>query len=355
MRADPFNDAAVAFAQRVLLARLQELQPERAIRAQAWLGDKEATRRQTWEPWQTLSPGARLWTRSVLLCELVCDVDTPDKALNEQIAQKWVRGARALGADAWGPVDSAGRGWHAHVFVDADSFYLDGKLLDQAEKHSVDVWKTIRESLFGFICWAAELTEAEYDALDVGKVAWTAAKQGSLVRCFGSPGGLGYAKTLGDVPMVVTPDELPQLWAPQRFAYYIEERIAEQIETAKRAKDDAKTAKRELKAARSALDAHPCVREALKNGAPVGERGTTGLHLLRLCRVEGLSAEQAAEVARAYVAACEKHGKMSDDIVSKVGYVYAQPPGGIKCPNPLGLSVCESNTGCPKRRLCLTS
>lgn len=346
MRANPFSDAAVAFAQRVWLSKLQAMQPDRPIAAQTQKTD-------TWAPWDTYPATARLWTRGVLLNELLCDVDSPDKELNETICSSWSASARDLGAKPLGPIDSGGRGWHAHVWYDVDGLYVDGKLLDACEKHDVDIWKVIRETLWDLVC--AKLPAGMREKLDEGKVRWSSKKQGSMVRDFGSVGRLGYAKTLGDVPMVVTPDELPPLWDVNPYRAQIEASLTAAVENAKHAKDAAKQQKRDLKTARSALEAHPCVREALKNGAPVGERGTTGLHLLRLCRAEGLSAEQAAAVARAYMDACERAAPMSDDVVAKVPYVYAQEPGGIKCPNPMKLAVCEQTTGCPKRRVCLTS
>ena len=59
---------AVARAQRAWLWQLQAMQPERPILAQLDKPDK-------WLPWYEQPANAVLWTRSVLMNEIVADAD----------------------------------------------------------------------------------------------------------------------------------------------------------------------------------------------------------------------------------------------------------------------------------------
>lgn len=341
---------AAALAQRLWLGLLEDAQPgDRRILVQT-------ARESPWLPWQDLPADVVLWTRSVLVNEILFDPDDAEKRANQTTAEKLAAAAKRRGVEPVGPADSGGRGYHLHVFVDPAGISLAKRQALAAQLYGVDVWKVAREVIFETLAQDAGLTKTERASLDEGKVRWTSRKKGSMVRDFGSLGRLGYAKTLGtaDEPTRY-PWNVP-LWRPGRD---IVERIRRAV--------DREVSKAEARAAKpvgsltggsgglAGVEAHPCVQRCLSQGAPVGERGITALHLVRLCMAEGLTEGESHDVLGRYADACEANGPaMSDDVHATVSRLYDQGDRPrIACPNPMGLSVCSGVTSCPRRRLTL--
>lgn len=363
----PAESPLVARLQRRHVERLAALQPHRPVLAQ--VRDDHDQKATQWVRWNSVPTGRELWTRSVLLNEILFDVDTAWSGA-AGVTADLVEALEEIRVPHYAHV-TGGKGTHTSVFVDPDSIHADSGLLARAERLGVDPWSTARETLAEAFLdaagygsgekWAPPIEDGVFDRL---KVRWAAARSGSMVRVVGAPGSYGIRKTLvpedwsGDswrrAARRDTPPELrlrfpdePDLWyVPRALNGRIVARLVERVERAESARVTQAASEDPDKALHKLVNDVPCVRRILTDAAPQGTRHYAFLNLVVTARGLGVTREAAADTLRRALDLCglderDKAWELLDEIYSGT---YTLPK--LTCPSPHVSNWCDKNRCC---------
>ena len=357
------------------LAALQALQPNRPILVQT---DVKVAR---WVPWTEVAADQDLWTRSVLLNEVLFDVDAkPWRAVALAMA-RLVRVLDELHVPYYaGP--SGGKGAHASVFLDPESIKVPDRLLERARKVDVDVWSEARQAFAHAVFDAMDLPRGANDeetenlrwapplgvsgVFDRSKVKWSAARSGSMVRAIGTPGGAGFRKTLApewheaewllSATRDAEPPALPLKWhqEPALFAVpaALNQAIVARLEATVGKAEAARARERPTANSIQALGkvkSVPCIARILAEPAPRGTRHYAFLNLAATCKTLGVTRTGAENLLRQALALCGLDE--SDNAWSVLQGVYDGQYSlmNVCCPSPHVKAWCAPNA-CPLSR-----
>lgn len=297
------NASEVAARQRIDLEILQRMpgQQERVIRTNAWRG-VDANGEDIHTPWEheSLYKGQVLSLRSILLTEIVFDLDIKDWKEMKATGDKLDAYLRRMGAD---PVKahSGGKGVHLHVFINPPMF--DDETEAAIKKFNIDRFNVTRQAIFNKILAEAHI---EQPGIDLLKVGWSARAKGSMIRTFGCPRADGGYKTLiteipetrpapGSLPLVF-PDAYKMWAAPPIFVAAAAAAMKAEIANHQK---EAPT----ITCACSA-DGVPCHALVLKAGVR-GKRNENAYNLAMLEKTCGTPLEMAKSAMVQYAANCE--------------------------------------------------
>lgn len=351
---------------------LQRLQP-RPILVQRLTSDPEAQKGTRWVPLDQVYPGAELWTRSVLLNEVLFDCD----------ARPWSRVANAtadlltvlheLQATPYsGP--SGGKGSHTSVFLDPASIRGPERLFERAQFLGVDIWSEARMT-FAHAVFNGMGLPPEDDARwappaggsgvwDRSKVKWSAARSGSMIRVLGTPGSAGARKTTVDwspeewraSAATEAPPVAPLKWFDAPVLYPIPPSISQLIVAAvERAVLAAEAVYTETKPTRNPIAALaevkrvPCVARILREPASPGTRHYAFLNLAVTAWHAGVTRRGAESLMRQALALCgldeaDKSWQALQDV-----YAGRYSIRATACPSPHVSALCEPSC-CPLSR-----
>jgi hypothetical protein len=325
-------------------------------------------------PWHTAPEGLELWTRSVLLNEILLDIDARPWRCVARAMDKLVV---ALRDHLQVPVydhESGGKGAHASIFLDPTSIKDTSGILARANRAGIDIWSITRITVAnafldaaGFppgdsVRWTAPVGNGIFDRL---KVKWNADRRGSMVRVIGTPGSAGFRKTLvpdnfswsaaatweAPKPQRLRFHDTPQLWGVPAA---LNDRILAQVEEATHAAEatlaegQKENSQGSLKAL-AAVKACPCVAKILAAPAPPGTRHYAFLNLAVTSRALGLPRAGAENLLRKALGLCGlDEGDGAWQVLQDVydgHYSLASP----RCPSPHVSGWCQPNA-CPLSR-----
>jgi hypothetical protein len=320
-----------------------------------------------WVTLQEAPVASELWTRGVLLNEVIFDIDARPWSLAAEKTAAIVGALRELGIPHYAHL-SGGKGTHTSVFIDAASVVLPAPLLTQAQAVGVDVWSAVRLAVAEAILDAAGFPKGD-DArwtppvgngvVDRLKVKWSALRNGSMVRCLGTMGSYGFRKTWApddfdwkaavawETPQAdgVQFHSLPQLLDVRD----ISDRIARGLDVAVRQRAAMSVAEHRsscnpLHAIAQARKV-PCVARILEEAAPRGTRHYAFLNLAVTCRTLGVPLVAAQKMLRH---ALELSGlDESDPAWTLLAEVYdGRYQKAASCPSPHVSGWCKPND-CP--------
>lgn len=359
----------IARRQREYLKQLEAVQPQRPILTQP---GKEAT----WVPVEELPPGEEVWTRSVLVNELLFDLDAPWRRV-VRAADRLTSTLDELGVPHEDFL-SGGKGAHLSIFFDPTGITIDGDLFRRAKRTRTCAWSVARLTLAHALMDAAEFPEGDdprwappigkSGVFDRLKVKWSTFKRGSMVRMAGTPGGRGFRKTR--LPEDWTweetskePPSVPLRW-PEEVKLWtvpvpLRQRIVDDLEAAVRRAESAQASNNRRTAPGSALQAVrklkriPCVSSILDAPAPKGTRHYAFLNLVTTCRALGLPRRSAE---RHLLRALRKCGLDKTDkaweLLDEVYSVHNYRADRLMCPSPHVSSFCDLNRCSISRRKC---
>lgn len=356
----PSHNALVAAMQRRQLQQLQTMQ-ERPILVQTHKEDN-------WTPWQQAPAGAELWTRSVLLNEVLFDFDArPWSRVAEKVVAV-VDALTGLGIPFQaGP--SGGKGAHISVFLDPDSIKLPTGLLQAASRAGIDIWSIVRLTVAEAILDAADFPEGERWSPPVGsgmmdrlKVKWNALKRGSMVRLCGTPGSTGRRKTIvapdydwkGSANLPEPPTEplqfhgKPDLFTvPPPIVTRIAEALEEAVKTAQVPTEVPTVIEANELRAIALFKSIPCIAKLLQDGAPSGMRDRAFGDFGIKAKMVGVPRWAADRLARQVLD--KSPGADEGHALYRVASAYeGNYAPHLRCPSPLVPELCEGCQGtCP--------
>jgi P4 family phage/plasmid primase-like protien len=276
------------------LGLLQTLAGERELLYQHTLGTE------AWKGWRSSPPCNVISTRSILLSEVVFDLDSENwKSIYEEGTKlvRYLRDKRipfVLG-------HSGGKGVHVHILIDPTSYQFSEELGDNLKEYGVDVWNEVRSFLAGYLAGEAGLNQ-ERAKLDWRKVKWSSGKKGSLVRTWGCPRPDGGYKTLiEDIPpQRPEPASLPLMF-PSSYGLWNISKLSPNLDGLFRSKLRAckDSTIRASDVSASELDEYPCYA-GLRKGLPEGLRNEGAFILSAFNRMKNVPLEQAETVLADY-------------------------------------------------------
>ena len=336
---------------------VQPIQPDLDVKASRWMTLAEAP------------DGQELWTRSVLLNEVLLDLDARPWSVVAEKAAAIVAGMRRVDIPHYAYL-SGGKGVHIGVFVDPDSVRLPAALLERADAAGVDVWSVVRLTVANAILDVADFPKGDVarwtppignGIVDRLKVKWSALRKGSMVRCIGTMGSHGFRKTW-------LPDDFDwqaaQAWEepqPQELRFHgkpvsyslpppLNDRVVRALEAEVRNRGIATTPQHRntcnpLHAIAQARKV-PCVARILDEAAPKGTRHYAFLNLAVTCRTLGVPLAAAQKMLRHALALCGLDD--SDPAWGLLSEVYDGRYNLLapRCPSPHVSGWCKPND-CP--------
>lgn len=358
----------VAAMQRRHIAALQATQARRIL-VQPRTTDPAVQKTTPWIDWAQAPEGVELWTRSVLLTEVLFDVDTRLWRLAATRTADLLDGLNALGAPSYDHL-SGGKGTHTSVFIDPASIHLPRALLGRAERAGVDVWSHARLAAADAILdaagippgddarWAPPIGNGVFDRL---KVKWNALRNGSMVRVIGAPGGAGFRKTLvaddfdwRRAASLPGPPSKPLRFHLEPVPWPVPRGVSDAIATAVEADVAGRETARETApsrpgrgALRAVLDlkAIPCIVRILE-GPPKGTRHYAFLNLAVMAKALGVPRQAARRLLIEALAKCGLDARdpamQTLDEVYDGHYSLTAP----RCPSPHVSSWCNPNRCC---------
>ncbi|MDK2834256.1 MAG: putative primase/helicase [Methanolobus sp.] len=148
-----------------------------------------------------------IYTRGILVNEIVFDPDTPDYDVNREENQK-IKDYLDSQEIPYELAYSGGKACHLHIFLAA--FDIDSEDLDEARQYDVDLFKCARETIAKEVLKNAG-ANPDRMGLDWGKIKFTTkgGRLGSMIREYGTTRHDGKYKTLVDEIPQTIPDHLP--------------------------------------------------------------------------------------------------------------------------------------------------
>lgn len=177
------------------LARLQEIQGERPVLVQRPQGGDLNLGGKFWYEWRKVGTTAPLLTCSTLNNEIAFDPDLRDWTVLKEEMDKlmaFLNTGKIPYLLSW----TGGKGVHLEIFFKKD-IEIPEDIAECIRKYQVDVGRIVRM----FLCkWILEQAKVNPEAvkMDFGKINWSSASKGSMIRMFGSPRPSGGVKTLID-------------------------------------------------------------------------------------------------------------------------------------------------------------
>lgn len=293
---DPPDQDALA-GQLAELGALQTLQPTRELLYQYKLG------REVWKGWRSSPPARAISTRSILLNELVFDLDAErweDIFSEGNKLVNYLRAKRIPHVIA----HSGGKGLHVHVLVDPRSYVFDESVAEGLKSYGVDVWAEVRRFLVSYIASEARM-DMDRAKVDWKKVNWSTNKKGSVIRAFGCPREDGGYKTV--VPEVPAqrpaPGSLPLIF-PSRWEQWSVASLKPNLDGLFRSKLRAcADSKLDGASVSSGLDEFPCYSR-LRRGLPDGLRNEGAFIVSVFNRIKGVPEADAERAVAEYSRAC---------------------------------------------------
>lgn len=324
-------------------------------------------------PWDTVPRSRELWTRSILLNEVLFDADARPWSRVAHATSSLLSALDSLAAPYYsGP--SGGKGTHTSVFLDPASVKVDAALLDRAERLGVDAWSEARAAFAHLVFdamglprgddvrWAPPLGAS--GVWDRSKIRWSAGRSGSMVRVLGTPGGDGTRrKTLWDADacaatagndsppsMPVSFHSTPTLYAAPAELNAV---IVANIEAACLAVEAARAKDRpalDPEQALSAFKAVPCIARTLSQPCLSGTRHYAFLNLAVMAKHFGVAREDAQGLLQEALAVSGLPA--TDKAVDTLGEVYDGRYSlvNVACPSPHVRSFCQPNACSQSRR-----
>lgn len=369
--------ALVGRLQRKHLASLQALQPNRPILVQPLTVDPGAQKETRWIEAPGVPVDTELWTRSVLLNEVLFDIDVKPWGKVAEAMARLVRVLDELRIPYYaGP--SGGKGAHASVFIDPESIRVPDRLLERAKAVDVDVWSEARQAFAHAIFDGMDLpkgaTEEDTENLrwapplgvsgvfDRSKVKWAASRSGSMIRLIGTPGSTGARKTIApdwheaewlQAALLSAPPTLPLKWhgEPALFAVpaALNQAIVARLEAAVGRAEAARAKERPTAnsiRAVAKVRSVPCIAKILTEAAPPGTRHYSFLNLAVTARALGVTRTGAENLLRQALGLCGLNE--SDGAWATLQRVYNGEYNlvNVCCPSPHVKAWCSPNA-CP--------
>lgn len=281
---------------------LQEIAGKRELLYQYALGSE------VWKGWLASPPTHTISTRSILLNELVFDLDTDrweDIVREGSKIVAYLRSKRIPFVLA----HSGGKGIHIHILVDPATYNFPEGLDDELRRCGVDVWAEVRRFLVKYLTNEAGLDQ-DRAKLDWKKVNWSSSKKGSVIRAFGclrEDGG--YKTVVQDIPLQrPAPGSLPLVF-PARWEQWPITALSPNLDGLFRSKLRAcKDSRMEASSMPSELDKIPCYAR-LKGGLPDGLRNEGAFILSLFNRIKGVPQDEAERALAEYSRACAGYSR----------------------------------------------
>lgn len=303
------------------LARLQEIQGERPVLVQRPQGGDLNLGGKFWYEWRKVGTTAPLLTCSILNNEIAFDPDLRDwtvlkKEMDRLIA--FLNTEKIPYFLSW----TGGRGVHLQILFKKD-IEIPEDMAESIKKYQIDVGKTVRTFLAHQIMEQAKVSP-EAVKMDFGKINWSSASKGSMIRIFGCQRPDGGVKTLiKSIPNEQpNPNSLPLIFPEhieQWSISFLQEEIIEALQTEieQRTPEEqpafVKWVNEQIEKARAegrikyTGKSRGCIglRNALKGGVPEGHRDevATGIaYALRFWKKE--PKEKAIKTIQKWCATC---------------------------------------------------
>ena len=355
--------------QRRHIEALQTLQPGRKILVQPKTVDDANQKETRWVALDAVPPDVEIWTRSVLLNEVLFDADAKPWSRVADATARLVSALDELGIPHYtGP--SGGKGAHASVFFDPTTIRGPSDLLARAERLGVDLFSEARMVLANCILNAAGFPDddakrwappiGESGVWDRSKIKWSAARMGSMVRVLGCRGRAGFRKTVAPWDAEAwrrsaaneAPPELGQRFhydvqsyeLPRTISDMIIEQVERAVATAEATKASTRPTVNPFEAVK-ALKAVPCAARILTSPAPPGTRHYAFLNLAVTAKHLGVPRAGARSLLQQALALCDLSD--TDPAVQVLEEVYdgRYRLMNMTCPSPHVKSWCDPN-GC---------
>ena len=239
------------------------------------------------ERWQkVITP---IYTRTILANEICFDPDVKEWHVLKEELQKVYEYCKANSI----PIQYAytgGNGIHGHLFL--NGFELNQDDIKKAEKFDIDLPKIIRDTILNLIMKGAGASRQRLK-IDSGKVTFDKGSKGSMIREFGTtrPDG-GFKTLITSIPdtreearklPIVFPDTIERWTPPGNYIEEIEKAIADAIDRAEKFND---YNLENISLQGNEIEAFPCIKKLLKNGAESRYYGAVSITLLsRRCGV----------------------------------------------------------------------
>jgi len=248
---------------------------------------------------------APIYTRTILSNEICIDPDVDDWNILRDEMQK----LREYCINRDIPMQfaySGGDGIHGHLFLNAFELFADD--IKRSEKYDVDIPKIVRDVIVNRLMKDAGASKARMK-LDSGKITFNKSSKGSMIREFGTTRPDGGIKTLLlTIPSskqearrlpVLFPVSISKWNVPESYVEEINLVLADAIEKAENGKC---YNLQDIDLRGNEIEAFPCIKKLLKNGAESRYYGAVSITLL--CRRCGIPWTKNEEFIKKFFSKC---------------------------------------------------